>query len=131
MKLIPWYLKTIAVVCFCFAQVTNPATIIIRLVSEDAQAHFLYAIGSMDENRCDFPDPTKLMYRNVGGAQGSLIAFDNTLINWLFVKESADSKPYPLYGFNLKNTQTFQLGGVNVIVIRRDGTIGYDRLDDL
>lgn len=124
-------LMGIAALCIGFMQITHPAIIMIRLVEEDVQANFLYAVGSMDENKCNFPNPATLNYKSVGGAKGVVIAFDNTLVNYLFVKESADSKPYPLYGFNLKNTQTFQLGGINVIVILRDGAIIYDKMENL
>lgn len=124
-------LMSIAALSIGFMQITHPAIIMIRLVEEDTQANFLYAVGSMDENKCNFPNPATLTYKGIGGAKGVIIAFDNTLVNYLFVKESLDSKPYPLYGFNLKNTQTFQLGGSNVIVILRDGAIVYNKMENL
>lgn len=131
MKIITVRLLAIAALCVGSIQMMRPATVIIKLVAEDVSANFLYAIGSMDENLCDFPNPEELTYKVLHGNKGALIAFDNTLINWLFVRESKESKPYPRYGFNLKNTQTFQMGGYNCVVIRRDGTIGYDMVENL
>lgn len=121
----------IVALCIGFIQITHPAIVMIRLVEEDRQANFLYAIGSMDESTCNFPNPATLNYKSVGGAKGVIIAFDNTLVNYLFVKESSDSKPYPRYGYNLKNTQTFQLGGLNALVLLRDGAIIYDKMENL
>ncbi|MBS1986544.1 hypothetical protein JST99_01265 [Candidatus Dependentiae bacterium] len=132
MKIITVRLLAIAALCVCGIQIIRPYTVVIKLVAEDVRANFLYAIGSMDENLCDFPNPIELTYKVInGGGKGVLIAFDNTLINWLFVRESKDVKPYPRYGFNLKNTQTLQMGGYNCVVIRRDGTIGYDMVENL
>ncbi len=131
MKIITVRLLAIAALCVSSIQIIRPYTVVIKLVAEDVGANFLYAIGSMDENLCDFPKPAELTYKVLHGNKGVLIAFDNTLINWLFVRESKDSKPYPRYGFNLKNTETLQMGGYNCVVIRRDGTIGYDMVENL
>jgi len=112
----------------CCVSIVTPAIIMVQLIQENPEANFSYAIGNKTEYEC-CPDAPSLHYASIGGRQGATIAFDDTLVNYLYIKETGEKVPF--IGFNLKNVETMRLGGFDSIVIRRDDVAVYAKMEYL